>query len=593
MQHSGTLGEIYTLALDAISQALRCSRASILLFDASGVMQFVAARGLSETYQHAVVGHSPWSADARDPRPICLEDIEAADLPPALRNVIRAEGIGALAFVPIVQGGRLIGKFMAYYDEPHVFSEPERDLALTLARQLGFAIERLRTGQAAQQLVAVVESSHDAIVSKNLDGTILTWNQGAERLFGYKAEEAIGQPITILIPADRLNEETEIIARIRAGGRVAHFETVRQRKDGSLVDISLTVSPVRNTEEKVIGASKIARDISESKKARSQLQESERQLRELLAAIPAAIYTTDAEGIVTYYNSAAAKLAGRTPTLGSDRWCVTWKLYWPDGTPLPHDQCPMAVALREGRPIRGVEAVAEQPDGTRVPFIPHPTPLRDAEGKIIGAINMLVDISERKQAETQQRILFDELNHRVKNNMQMLQSLLRLAGKQTGNAEARRILADASGRVAAMAAAQKVLYSTTSATRFSAQEFINAVCQTARQLFPPNVRIVCEAKETDLPNDAAMPLALILSELLTNAVKHGAVGGDHRTVRVGLAGTGEAFHLYVEDDGAGFDLDAVRQRSSGLQLIQGLARQLGGRLDVTRHPRSRCSVHFR
>src|SRR5688572_29706336 len=121
--------------------------------------------------------------------------------------------------------------------------------------------------------------------------------------------------------------------------------------------------------------------------------------RELLDALPAAIYTTDADGRVTYYNAAAVQLAGRTPKIGSDEWCVTWRLYWPDGTPLPHDECPMAVALRTGRPVRGVEAVAERPDGTLVPFMPYPTPLHDATGKVVGAVNMLVDLSERSHAE--------------------------------------------------------------------------------------------------------------------------------------------------------------------------------------------------
>ena len=140
--------------------------------------------------------------------------------------------------------------------------------------------------------------------------------------------------------------------------------------------------------------------------------------------------------------SGPVTFAGRTPVIGSDQWCVCWKLYWPDGTPLPHDQCPMAIALKEGRAVRGVEAVAERPDGTRVPFIPCPTPLRDADGNVVGAINMLVNVSERKQAETQQRILLNELNHRVKNNMQTLQSMLFSSAKQTQNAEARKVLAD-------------------------------------------------------------------------------------------------------------------------------------------------------
>jgi PAS domain S-box-containing protein len=127
--------------------------------------------------------------------------------------------------------------------------------------------------------------------------------------------------------------------------------------------------------------------------------------RELLDALPAAIYTTDAAGRLTYYNAAAVQLAGRVPRIGSDEWCATWRLYRPDGTPLPHDQCPMAVALKTGRPVRGVQAIAERPDGTRVPFMPYPTPLHDATGKIVGAVNMLVDLTERSHAEQVMQLL--------------------------------------------------------------------------------------------------------------------------------------------------------------------------------------------
>ena len=127
--------------------------------------------------------------------------------------------------------------------------------------------------------------------------------------------------------------------------------------------------------------------------------------RELLDALPAAIYTTDAAGRITYYNTAAVQLAGRRPELGSDEWCVTWRLYWPDGTPLPHDECPMAVALTTGQPVRGVEAVAERPDGTLVPFIPYPTPLHDEFGNIVGAVNMLVDLTDRSRAEQGRQLL--------------------------------------------------------------------------------------------------------------------------------------------------------------------------------------------
>lgn len=122
-------------------------------------------------------------------------------------------------------------------------------------------------------------------------------------------------------------------------------------------------------------------------------------LGEMLDALPAPIYTTDAEGRVTFFNRACVTFAGRTPVAGEDRWCVTWKLYTPDGAALPHDQCPMAVAIRERREIRGVEAIAERPDGSRVEFQPYPTPLLDEAGGVIGAVNMLVDVGERRQAE--------------------------------------------------------------------------------------------------------------------------------------------------------------------------------------------------
>jgi len=120
---------------------------------------------------------------------------------------------------------------------------------------------------------------------------------------------------------------------------------------------------------------------------------------QIMQNLPTAVYTTDAEGCITFYNEAAASLWGRRPKLGEDWWCGSWRLYWPDGTPMAHDECPMAVTLKTGKPVRGAEAVAERPDGTRYPFTPYPTPLFDSEGKLVGALNMLVDITERKKNE--------------------------------------------------------------------------------------------------------------------------------------------------------------------------------------------------
>jgi PAS domain S-box-containing protein len=142
-------------------------------------------------------------------------------------------------------------------------------------------------------MAAIVESSDDAIVSKDLDGIIKSWNSGAERIFGYAAQEVIGNSITMLIPPGRENEEPEILERIRRGQRVDHYETVRQRKYGSLINVSLTVSPVKNAQGKIIGASKIARDISDRKRSEAQItmlaREAEHRAKNILATVQATV----------------------------------------------------------------------------------------------------------------------------------------------------------------------------------------------------------------------------------------------------------------------------------------------------------------
>ena len=142
--------------------------------------------------------------------------------------------------------------------------------------------------------------------------------------------------------------------------------------------------------------------------------------RQLLEALPAAVYTTDASGRITFFNGAAVELAGRRPELGGGLWCVSWRLCRSDGTPLPHDECPMAIALREDRPVRGVEVIAERPDGTRINLLPHPTPLHDSSGALVGAVNVLVDITERKHAEEVNRQLNETLEQRVEQRSQVI-----------------------------------------------------------------------------------------------------------------------------------------------------------------------------
>jgi len=163
---------------------------------------------------------------------------------------------------------------------------------------------------------------------------------------------------------------------------------------------------------------------------------SEDALHALLASLSAPIYTTDAEGWITYFNPACVGFAGRTPTLGEDRWCVTWKLYTEDGAPLPHEQCPMAVAVRERRAVRGAVAFAERPDGTRVLFAPWPTPILDEDGAFQGAVNILIDVTDARQSGVlrAQAIRCRRLAHSV-TDQQAVDTLLIMAAEYDAKAE--------------------------------------------------------------------------------------------------------------------------------------------------------------
>jgi PAS domain S-box-containing protein len=153
-------------------------------------------------------------------------------------------------------------------------------------------------------------------------------------------------------------------------------------------------------------------------------------LEAALQRLPAPIYTADADGIVTFFNHACIGFAGRTPEIGKDRWCVTWRLYTSDGAPLAHEDCPMATAIRQGRALRDVVAIAERPDGTRVIFTPYPTPLFDASGRPDGAVNILIDVTEARQAgELRAQAMRCRRLARTVTDQRTLDTLLLMAGE--------------------------------------------------------------------------------------------------------------------------------------------------------------------
>jgi PAS domain S-box-containing protein len=315
-------------------------------------------------------------------------------------------------------------------------------------------------------------------------------------------------------------------------------------------------------------------------------------LRAFLEALPVAVYTTDASGLVTSFNQAAVDLVGRCPEIGRDRWCVTWRLYWPDGRPMRHEDCPMAVALRENRVIRGIEAIGERPDGTRFPFMPHATPMRNASGAVDGGINVLVDISDRKADVHLRNVLISDLEKKEAAVLQLVDAVLRETQRHARSAEAQELIEQAIGRVATISATQSFLYDPDGATRINSWDLLSAICITAQMGVRDRVELVCESGPGDLASETAMPLMLIAKELIANAAKHGLGGRPKMIVRVGLRKELSGYIFMVEDDGPGFTLQAGHARSAGLCLVTMLARQLNGTFEVEHGPGARCIVRF-
>jgi PAS domain S-box-containing protein len=270
-------------------------------------------------------------------RRIIVPDIETSELivgtPDA--DEYRRSGIRAVQSTPLIsRSGRLLGMISTHWREVHQPSERALRSLDVLARQAADLIERSKaearlreSEERARQLAAVVEASEDAIIGRDLTGTVTAWNKGAEHLFGYTADEAIGMPNRALIPPDRRHEEAANVERIRCGGRIDPYDTVRQRKDGSLVDVSLSISPIRDLSGQVIGASKILRNITERKRAEAQIAmlagEAEHRTANLIAAVQSIVRSSHAdtpEDLKEVIKGRLQALSNAQALLSRNRW---------------------------------------------------------------------------------------------------------------------------------------------------------------------------------------------------------------------------------------------------------------------------------
>jgi PAS domain S-box-containing protein len=295
--------------------------------------------------------------------------------------------------------------------------------------------ERKRAEEVRERLAAVVESSDDAIISKTLDGIITAWNPGAEKVFGYLSAEAVGKPMRMLIPPERANEELDILARIGRGESVEHFETIRVRKDGTHIDVSATISPIKDSSGAIVGASKIARDITERKRgeaamagqaeqlfqqaeelARSRLELEEQTLRlqSVLNSMTEGLAAADEQGKFVLWNAAAEKILGMGATnLPSQNWTEHYGLFQNDAvTPFPSEQIPLVRAIRgEVSTTEMFVRNPELPDGIWIEV--SAGPLRDKQGIVRGGVAAFRDVTQSRADAREIQKLNDELEQRV------------------------------------------------------------------------------------------------------------------------------------------------------------------------------------
>lgn len=444
-----------------------------------------------------------------------------------------------------------------------------------------------------ERLTATYEAATIGIAEAGPDGRLLRVNDAICKMLGRSREQLLSMTFYDYTHPDDIGKDAALYDRQVAGELDRYVLRKKALKaDGTTVFLDIHSSSVRDEAGFRYGV-RIIQDVTEAQHLEDRLREGERHLRNLLEALPAAVYTTDAEGRITFFNRAAVDMAGRVPQQG-DKWCVTWRLFNPDGSPLPHDECPMAIALKEDRPVRGTEAIAERPDGSRVPFIPYPTPLHDADGRLVGAINMLVDITERKLAENRQKTLIDELNHRVKNTLATVQSLAAQTARHAVSAP--DLYEKLEARLLALSRAHDLL---------TQRHWENAPLNSlVKEILSPiasggSERIRIEGPPTYVTTREALNLTMVLNELATNAVKYGAlsVEGGRVVIDWAVEPQGDTKQLLLTwREAGGPAVTPPTRRGLGSRLMERcIERDLGGELDPAYFPEGlvcRISIPF-
>ena len=426
--------------------------------------------------------------------------------------------------------------------------------------------------KAQRHLAAIIESSEDAIASKDLNGIITSWNKSAERLFGYTAEEIIGQPVTLIIPPELHDDEPIILGKIRAGERIEHFQTVRVHKNGRLVHVSLTISPIKDDKGNIVGAAKIVRDITRQKK----LEEAALRLAAIVESSDDAIASKDLNGIITSWNRSAEKLFGYTPEeiIGKPVLVII-------PPELHHDEDMILSKIRRDEKIEHFETIRLHKNGERIEVSLTVSPIKDEDGNVIGAAKIIRNITETNKIERALRTteklaaagrMAATVAHEINNPLEAVTNLVYLAKRDLSNndrvAGYLEMASRELDRVAHITRQTLGFYrDTSSPARFNVAETIDDLLLLYEKRFESRRIKVLKQYDKEIEITAlAGEIRQAFSNLITNAIDAMPNGGT-LVVKVAKACDWSGFHLHgvrvtILDTGSGIE---VRHRKSVFQ----------------------------
>jgi PAS domain S-box-containing protein len=456
-----------------------------------------------------------------------------------------------------------------------------------------------------------VESSGDAIITKSLDGIITSWNKGAEQIYGYSAEEVVGKPISILEPSILVEETAELAELIKQGDKIHNYETLRLRKDGTIINVSLTLSPIYDASGELTAISAIARDITKSKNVEKELQQSEERYRIVTEQTGQMVYDYDLRTSKNKFAGAIEEVTGYNfeefQKLGKDFWTENILDSDPNRVYKKVQDKKTGARFKEELRLR-------RKDGTYGYIENSGVYLMDNDGQPYRAIGVLRDITEKREAEEAlektDKMRIKEIHHRIKNNLQVISSLLDLQVEKFKNreyikdSEILEAFRESQDRVLSIALIHEELYKGEGLETLNFSLYINKLGESLFQTYKLGNTVIDLNMDMEenlfFDMDIAVPLGIIVNELVSNSLKHAFTGRTEGKIQIKFQreksenDKSTIYTMTVSDNGVGIpeNINIEKLDSLGMQLVTSLVDQLDGEFELKRNNGTEFIIRF-